>query len=380
MRSLSILGLCAMVVFSAGTPRTSAQMERPYDSSFIAPDAFMVVFARPAKLMAQMEKNAFMDEMFSSLENDVGLDVNKIEQFQLSFGDGSGGNFDSDQIAIIIHYAEDLPMDSIVAGEWGSSEEIEFQGRPMFPPTSEHQPGVYFPNDRTMVVAERERLELVAGTPMTMSSIVERVRDLDHEAEFAILYDGEQVDDELLSEMFREFPPMGEFSIQELATQVKEFQLVGNSKNMVSVQGTMVTEDEESATRIKTVIQGALELGRMQLPVLKKQMTQDLDFMPVEFQEMAKTSFEGMEAIVEGTTVSNEGNNVNIGIAVDGGIGKILMSTNALFMAAPIRAAEPLIEEDFDRIEIKPPALEEEIMRDYLERGRKPDGRDRGDR
>ena len=108
MRSLVTLGLFAASLPLLIPASSSAQMDRPFDSTYLATDTYLAIFAKPAKLMEHMEKNPWSDEFFEEMKREIGLSITDIDQVVFQFGGGDSGTVESDHFALIVRGKNDL--------------------------------------------------------------------------------------------------------------------------------------------------------------------------------------------------------------------------------------------------------------------------------
>lgn len=319
------LAICALTVLS--TPHQSlGQSDDPLSTDFVLKDSFFFVSIQPAKLAALADKESDTTEyVLEKMIEFTGLDIKKIDQVLIQIGSGDD-DVDvedvSDGTCIVIRFSDDIDMDEFEDKVLNNADvdEDEIDGKTYYKSNNENSPGFFFPNKRTLIIGEDNRLQMVADAS-GMSKGVEIAGKLSSGDQVGIVFECDE-DNEKARELMTEILDEMDFSSigldDEALEKVQSGHIRVNLKSDTPIRATLVSAND--ASDLMEAGEEAIEMAQEQLEMMEEQMAN----APPSIAESMENVVELMGDVLNNSEFSVDGNKVNMVVKKEGGMTKVV--------------------------------------------------------
>ena len=184
------------------------------NTKYVLDDSFLFVSVNVAAIRDVADKDADnFDFVMEKFQEYVGFDLSKLDSILIQFGSG-GDDLEvedgGDSVCIVLNFAADADLKKYreyLLDEGGDFEEEELGGKPYLNPNNEYQPGIYFPDDQTMMIAEDARMQSVPDTTggTNAKKIAGRLNSRDHVGIVFEMEEGNEGQFMVMDQIFREF-------------------------------------------------------------------------------------------------------------------------------------------------------------------------------
>jgi prefoldin subunit 5 len=324
-----MLAAVLAVVFGCGlsVTRLDAQSNDPISTKYIASDAFLIISVSPSGIADCADKKSeTTDYVLKSIKKFTSIDVKKMDQVivQMGAGDDKSEVEDvEDGLGIVMRFSEKIDVEEMVGkiGQNFELEKTELDGKIYYEPQGEGNPGLFFPDDKTMIMAEPDRIKILKDAGGGMSNVNQLAKKLTTADHLGIVIDlgdkdsrekRQEMLDEMLSGM--DFDELGidEDIINELDSAVIRVNL--NSDTPVNV--TVNCKDATTAGKIVEGSKKVIETMKEKL----EEAEEELANAPAEMAETAEKILELANDALENTKVTSSGSTVNVKIEKKGGM------------------------------------------------------------
>lgn len=314
---------CTALVLLFGLSAGAARSAEPIDVTYIAPDAFLAIVAHPRQMLQYQTENAeTRDWVVQRMAEETEIDLSNLEEFVIQVGtqmeprdaNFGGGPDPETAYAIVMRFAKPIDPEKLVEKLFVGSAKAEHDGKDYYKSKSVYQPSGYFPNDRTLIVANEPRLKRIMASTGTMSTLVSQLRRADASPDLIAIAD---VDSgrEVLKMFFNEASLAEPFSPLAALEGLRMFSLTAKLNGDVPVNVEFTSDNNESAEELKKQVDTILEFGKDNFPAARKDILEDAP-APV----LGKLAVQLIDTLLSGTKSEQAGRQVRVRLEAPGGV------------------------------------------------------------
>ncbi len=320
---MALVAAACLVATFAG--QTVGQSSESISTKYIAKDAFLVIALHPAKIANCADKDSETTKyVLDMMKKFTGLDVKGLEQIVVQIGAPDKEIDDpGDVLGIVFRFSKNIDPEDLV-DKMGSDFDLDKQdleGQPLYVPSSDSNPCMYFPNKKTMIMAVEDRIRvLVDGSGMGEGAkVAKRIKTGDHLGISFVM--GENDAQKAIMEQVMDEMPLEEMGIDsDMVKNVKRGEIHINLKGNDFVSGKLQCADGDTADKVEGAAKDALSELEGNLEEAESQ----LGSAPPEIAEVAEEILDLAFEAIENAKVTTDGSNVNINVEVKGGMSKVV--------------------------------------------------------
>ena len=321
-RPATTIGLILIGLVSMPAIPLSAEDQKPFDTSYIAPDSFFTIVVRPARLLNYVAKEKAAT-LVETIRKETSLDPRTMDEFIVDFGKFAENKTplnDDDHIAILARFTKPFDRDAFLNKFPGSKQPATHDGKEFYPGEGGSQPGLFIPNDSSFVLAKNERLKQTMSQPHSMNTMVSRLRKAGRDYDLLMIADVDSART-LITDFLRMAAAagLGEFKPGQYVEKVDAVKLRAKLSEDIPLTIDVDTINEEAADEIKGVCAGLLLLGKTMWSGMREGL---LDADPDK--EMAKMAVGVVDDLLAGTKIESKGAQVAIRVEKKGGFGDLV--------------------------------------------------------
>jgi hypothetical protein len=348
----------AGLLFSIATQSIPAFAEtqelQQLDTTYISSDTVIVVVAHPQRVLARKSKtSAYANQILEMFKQQSGIDAKNLRQVVLQFGtettreDGLA-RADNESISGVFRFDKPVDPDAIAATGFKRSTKANYKGKTYFQPNSKHQPALWFPNNRTMIVGIEWRILKLIDEPKSMGLMVSRMRQADMSADLLVEVDVQRAEP-LLLEAFRHVPEEEPFAPRKTIEQLTRVTLTAKLSTDTPLSAQFHAKNAKSAEELGVRGKALLTLAKA---AWSKQRDMVRERARGEEKEMVDAMIETIDTILAGTKFAIHENRISVNVEKKGGavdlitlfMGMTMATRSVALEEAEVRRAEAVKE------------------------------------
>jgi hypothetical protein len=321
--SIRLFTIAAMLV--AGLHSVVAQ-NKAWDNSFVLDDSFFVIGLNVEALIEKEPQNSeLVKGLAREFKETTGVNIEQLRQVQFVMG-GSKVNSEEDVFEIKFLFNADQDFAPLIEKLFGRNEHVEAKhaGKTYLQSDRKGQPSYYMPDKQTFVLANEVRLLKLIESQEGSGRIADMLTEADGQLDaFAGFVYTDELENNFIAEIAREVRELP-FDLKDIASEAKFGTLAVDLDETDVIVAHITTKDDEGAQRLKGAAEALLALGKMTLPMGRKELEREFPKDGDAVQNEPRASLEELldagTTIVESTSVSVEDDQLTVQTKTMGGL------------------------------------------------------------
>lgn len=321
IRNVYLATAVLALALSTGCQERSAS-STTVDLSYVPPNTMGVVMARPGRILTDdfISKHD-LHEAVQNFDKELGFDVKNCEQVLALFQMPDKEDPSSDPIPSVAARLKS-PIDEAATAEKilkQTPESKEVDGKKYFykpanSPTSKQPNAVAFPDPTTILIGKEATVKQMLSAHNQNDALTKLLKKVDESDDVAFLFVSNDETRKLAKEAAdpRQLGPFAGFA--ELPQLIDTVCVTCRTKPEVSAEIELTGKDEESATKIKNLAQGAQGMAQGFLQMAKAQQSAQAPSQNPEAAAMQSQMMELGEKVINGMTPKQSGSVVTINL------------------------------------------------------------------
>ncbi|MDA1014631.1 MAG: DUF1559 domain-containing protein [Planctomycetota bacterium] len=275
-------------------PTTTAQnaTDNGLDTSYLLADFYMGAVVHPGRVLKSPAfSNPILGDIFTEAQKNMGFDPRDIDRVLVA-GDPVGKRF-----AAVISFSKPIDSTLILSKMLEAGhEKITHNGADYYRNARPRNPSVYFPNNKTVVLALDADLQQMMGKPSTTSELITKLKGLDPGQDISATFIMSGLPSEVLDQVKRNpipqpFTPLGE--VPDLVTAVT---IGAKLIDALELKIVLNTRSERDGSRLQQIVGPTVDLG-------KGLANQQLEQLPPGVSQIAKPILDSITSKAHGADV-----------------------------------------------------------------------------
>ena len=336
------------VTFAIAAMSPSGLAQSDLEQTYAPQDTILAVNLNIKKLLEQSDsEDEDLKEILDQMQTEGSIDLAEFERILISFGyqsDDDARDPIGERLWVWMQQSKKVDQNQVMESWFGRAEfsEEKIEGEKVFVSDSPSAPSVFFPEEDSLVIAEKSRMtrSIRDADP---AKIPNAIRSLESGSEIHLQIDVRELDAEQRSEFFANFdvddlPPPAKKMVDEL----EQFEIKVTPTESVPVLIRARMKSEDAAKQLK----GLADMGIAALPGALDSLETMLSGggVPPEAERTVKETLELLREMGEAAEVSINGNEVFVKVENMGGFPKLpaaLLKFSFLAMVGTRAEARP---------------------------------------
>lgn len=365
---VNLLRLVGFCLLTAMVTTSHAQSKSSIETTYFSQDAYFAFVLRPAMMTERLEGKS--DETKRSLETffreEFELDVHDIDQVTWLVGKAAtvDGNDDvENRFQLILRFKQNIEIEAFAEQFLASQTGVVLDegNGVVYWSAGVSSPSCFFPDRKTAVVANRERLAKVIDSPITMNMVINRINSLPRDYEAVVIANTEGEINLFVEDLL----PAGKLLSLDVLTLWEEMRWVTATVDFFDdepIEMLFEMRSDELAEKLGKQIETLLSESKLQMPSLFQLSESSGE---PRLKQILSDGLETLQAGLNGAVVTVDQQEVKLSISIKGGLLKaaptlvLAMGGESEMYAEPDviledaveEAVEDDIEDGFDRFE-----------------------------
>lgn len=348
--TISLVAVCSL-------PKLSFSQMGKVDTRYVSESSFLVLQFDIQKLVSYEKMGSKdVEDIAKFLKKQAGVDLMTLKTVTLQFGNGADATqFDGDSFALGMGFSRTIDQAAFLKMQGLGFEEATFEGKKFHQSSSRSQPSIFFPDEKTVVMAKTATLNSLMKKKEGDAPVTSLLNSATPGSEIIGAFQNTEAFATILAEIQQEMT-LTPINLEKVYGEAKSgfFQMQVKSSTPMFLQ--LNCKSDAAAKKIASKTKFLADFGKASIPLgrdaLKMQAKEMDDFAEADFPPGFKEAtvarldsfskaFDLGEQILGATTASNDGKTVRIKVKLMGGV-RNAMSLITQVIASECRSADAM--------------------------------------